>query len=393
MHSDRILKLKEKMKDSESKLKKRKVELAKKQQLLDVRSRSLALASAELAKKQVEQLGQHDPNLVQLDNINSELHKRRRLIFRQLCRVFPLKPKLSSSVGSSLNNSQLWTICGVQLPIRDDPQSVGKQELGTSLGYLLQLVQLAASYLCTPLLHDGRLNGSFSSIWQRTSYWNATCSRSGEYPLYTAKKFSLSDENTFSDNGASIMGFSNIEGIGEERIEIGYDSSYKYGSSSVQNLEMHAAVQKGIKLLKQSVGCITYYGFNELLPSSPSNMTTLQAFSELLHLLSEREVKLRAPQRQLISSLSDSTLSTMSSMDMHGCSKDHKEFKVVVKGNSDISSSFYYIGRDLDYGEGKFAESCLDEWDLVEHITLPPPPSNSEDVEHWTRAMIVDATK
>lgn len=38
-------------------------------------------------------------------------------------------------------------------------------------------------------------------------------------------------------------------------------------------------------------------------------------------------------------------------------------------------------------------ESFIDGWDLVEHPTFPPPPSQIEDIEHWTRAMFIDATK
>jgi hypothetical protein len=35
----------------------------------------------------------------------------------------------------------------------------------------------------------------------------------------------------------------------------------------------------------------------------------------------------------------------------------------------------------------------MNGWDLVEHPKYPPPPSQSEDVEHWTRAMFIDAKK
>lgn len=57
------------------------------------------------------------------------------------------------------------------------------------------------------------------------------------------------------------------------------------------------------------------------------------------------------------------------------------------------------IGDFLDVGDsehteegGRVSESVFDGWDLVEHPTLPPPP-DSEDIEHWTRAMFYDATK
>lgn len=39
------------------------------------------------------------------------------------------------------------------------------------------------------------------------------------------------------------------------------------------------------------------------------------------------------------------------------------------------------------------SESLAEGWDIVERPTFPPPPSQAEDIEHWTRAMIIDATK
>ncbi|GAY41683.1 hypothetical protein CUMW_061300 [Citrus unshiu] len=54
------------------------------------------------------------------------------------------------------------------------------------------------------------------------------------------------------------------------------------------------------------------------------------------------------------------------------------------------AASFLYATEMSDIGKN---ESLIDGWDLVEHPTFPPPPSQTEDVEHWTRAMIIDATK
>jgi len=53
-------------------------------------------------------------------------------------------------------------------------------------------------------------------------------------------------------------------------------------------------------------------------------------------------------------------------------------------------TSFLYATGISDVGK---SENITDEWDLVEHATFPPPPSQTEDVEHWTRAMFIDATK
>lgn len=54
------------------------------------------------------------------------------------------------------------------------------------------------------------------------------------------------------------------------------------------------------------------------------------------------------------------------------------------------AASFLYTTEMSDIGKN---ETLIEEWDLVEHANFPPPPSQTEDIEHWTRAMIIDATK
>lgn len=54
------------------------------------------------------------------------------------------------------------------------------------------------------------------------------------------------------------------------------------------------------------------------------------------------------------------------------------------------ATSFLYATELSDVGKN---ECLIEGWDLVEHPTFPPPPSQSEDIEHWTRAMFIDAKK
>lgn len=64
-----------------------------------------------------------------------------------------------------------------------------------------------------------------------------------------------------------------------------------------------------------------------------------------------------------------------------------------TRGRVKSWSDFVDIG-DSEHTEDRVrvSESLFDGWDFVEHPTLPPPP-DSEDIEHWTRAMFIDATK
>lgn len=54
------------------------------------------------------------------------------------------------------------------------------------------------------------------------------------------------------------------------------------------------------------------------------------------------------------------------------------------------AASFLFTTELSDVGKN---ECIIEGWDIVEHPTFPPPPSQIEDVEHWTRAMFIDATK
>jgi hypothetical protein len=60
---------------------------------------------------------------------------------------------------------------------------------------------------------------------------------------------------------------------------------------------------------------------------------------------------------------------------------------------SSSSSSGGGAGWAVDEVVGDAFESDdeIDGWDIVDLPSLPPPPSHSADVEHWARAMIVDA--
>lgn len=68
----------------------------------------------------------------------------------------------------------------------------------------------------------------------------------------------------------------------------------------------------------------------------------------------------------------------------------YKQRSARDKNLSSSADSYLYATDIADHGKN---ETLTEGWDLVEHPTLPPPPSHTEDVEHWTRAMFIDATK
>jgi hypothetical protein len=67
-------------------------------------------------------------------------------------------------------------------------------------------------------------------------------------------------------------------------------------------------------------------------------------------------------------------------------------YKAPLKGTI---TNFSNCGTNSELIKGTIAnvaDNTIDGWDIVDHPRLPPP-SHSEDVEHRTRAMFIDATK
>jgi len=180
-------------------------------------------------------------------------------------------------------------------------------------------------------------------------------------------------------------------------------SSFDYGSSSAHSSEVDKDLQKGIHLLKKSVACVTAYCFNSFSIPSPTELSTFEAFERMLTfmyskdartMLSSKEAKLRSRRRMRQSnrpvhesSVADSGISSSS---LEESRHANVEMRLGVRGGPSRMTSFLYTNEMSDM---RRAENQFDGWDIVEHPTLPPPPSHSEDVEHWTRAMIIDAKR
>eukprot|EP00249_Psilotum_nudum_P017219 c26217_g1_i1 orf=652-1590(+) len=312
------------------------------------------------------------------------------MVVRQLCKSFLLQCTVRQETS---DNVPYWSLCGARLPLGGDPLSVPATELAASLGYMLQVLNLAARYLSAPLLHSAGFAASSSRIWVRASYWNARpASRSEEFQLFIPQQScGLADENIISEMGTSYVKFSKLESLGKERLDGSSMGGSRHGSCSLTNSEAVKDVQKGLKLLKSSVGCLTAYGFSLLSLPVPSNMSTFEAFAELMALLSAKDVRTRSNnshQQQNNHSIAESRLSLASTM-------EETRYRGLKSSSKETMNSFLYIGGEYDQSEGleNDGENVFDEWDMVEHPTLPPPPSHSEDVEHWTRAMIIDVTK
>ena len=124
------------------------------------------------------------------------------------------------------------------------------------------------------------------------SFWGV----SEEFPLFLprqgGRRSSGDDLNELSKSVRTTLGFSSMESPRIDVVE-STASLVNYGTSSGTR-ESYPDVQKGIKLLRRSVGCLCAYGYGQLSLSVPSDMSILDAFAELLNILSLKESRSRS---------------------------------------------------------------------------------------------------
>jgi len=147
---------------------------------------------------------------------------------------------------------------------------------------------------------------------------------------------------------------------------------------------------------------VTAYCYNSLCLDVPSELSTFEAFAKLLaSLSSSKEVRSvfslkgassrSSKQAQQLNKSAWKVNSAISSSTLLESSHTLPVTRNTFDSNLPSSAaSFLYATELSDIGKN---ENLIEGWDLVEHPTFPPPPSQTEDVEHWVRAMIIDATK
>ncbi|CAB77979.1 hypothetical protein [Arabidopsis thaliana] len=379
IQNEKISKLKKKLKSNKELVTQGKVKIERGSSDLKVKYGVLDSARSTLEKTRVEQVEKYFPNLICTQSLGHV-----------------------SFDGESQNGSvrQYDVICNSRLPSGLDPHSIPSEELAVSLGYMVQLLNLVVHNLAAPALHSSGFAGSCSRIWQRDSYWDGrTSTRSNEYPLFIPRRnyCSTSVENSWTDKNSSNFGVASMESDRKEpRLDSPGSNSFKYSSASPHSIESHRDLQKGIALLKKSVACLTAYCYNSLCLEVPPEASTFEAFAKLLATLSSsKEV------RSVFSLKMASSRSGKQAQQLN---------KSIWNAHSVISSSLLesaHLPRNTSYNQDPNSPASylsatelstrknndMNGWDLVEHPKYPPPPSQSEDVEHWTRAMFIDAKK
>ncbi|KAG6602709.1 hypothetical protein SDJN03_07942, partial [Cucurbita argyrosperma subsp. sororia] len=402
--NEKLTRLREKLRRSREKLEQGKTEIELTSYDLKLKYAMLESARSVLEKQRVEQLEKAYPDLISTKNlghmaITSERLHKQSLVVKQMCKLFPQRRVLVHGENKEGPSEQFDQICYVSLPRGLDPHSVEPHELSVSLGYMVQLLNLVVQYLAAPSLHHSGFAGSCSRIWQRDSYWKARpSSRSNEYPLFIPRQTysSTSGENSWSDKCSSSFGVASLESERKLHLSSLESSSFSYPSAPPHSIETHKNLQKGIALLKKSVACVTSYCYNSLSLDVPSEASTFEAFAKLLVTLSSsKEVRSvfslkmassRPPKHVQKLNKSAWTVNSISSTMLFESA--HSQ---IMKTNCESNlPSYLYATEFSDAGKN---DCTIEEWDFIEHPTLPPPPSQSENIEHWTRAMITDATK
>ncbi|GLT41389.1 hypothetical protein SLA2020_154560 [Shorea laevis] len=409
LQNEKLANLKEKLRQSKQQLAQGNAKVEKFSHDLKVKDGVLDSARSMLEKNRKEQLEKFYPNLICTQSlghmaITSERLHKQSVIIKQICKLFPQR-RVSIDGGRDGSNSQYDLICNARLPRGLDPHSVPSEELAASLGYMVQLLNLVVHVLAAPALHNSGFAGSCSRIWQRDSYWDARpSSRSNEYPLFIPRQnnCSTSGDNSWTDRSSSNFGVASMESERKARLDSSGSNSFNYSPASLHSVETHKDLQKGISLLKKSVACITAYCYNSLCLDIPTDTSTFEAFSKLLGTLSSsKEVRSVVSQKMAgsrsckeVQQLNKSVWNMNSAMSSSTL-LESAHMLPISKSISDhnprsSATSLLYATEISETGK---IESLIGDWDLVEHPTLPPPPSQTEDVEHWTRAMFIDATK
>ncbi|XP_042013614.1 uncharacterized protein LOC121761964 [Salvia splendens] len=407
IQNEKLARLRDKLRLRRAQVSQGRAKIEKMSHDLKVKYEVLESAMSLVEKNRTEQIEKYYPNLICTQSlghmaITSERLHKQSVIIKQICKLFPQRRVFIDGERKDGYSGPYDTICNARLPRGLDPHSVPSEELAASLGYMVQLVNLVLHAVCSPTLHNSGFAGSCSRIWQRESYWDARPSSRSEYPLFIPRQNSCTTggETSWSDKSSSNFGVASMESERKPRLDSS-GGSFNYSSASAHSVELHKDLQKGISLLKKSVACLTAYCYNSLCLEVPSDASTFEAFARLLTTLSSSKEVRSVLSLRMASSRSkscqqlntsvwnvESTVSSSTLMESaHALPSMRNAFDNYLPS---FAGSYVYANEFPEYGKN---ENLMEGWDLVEHPTFPPPPSHTEDVEHWTRAMFIDATK
>ncbi|KAG2482659.1 hypothetical protein HYH03_018432 [Edaphochlamys debaryana] len=318
----------------------------------------------------------------------------------------------SSQGGGGASPMQV-TICNLKLPDAASVSSLMAQQpeaTSSALGYLLLLVELLATYCGGPVLHEGSFQGSTSVVWQQHSFWNRRPSSSNaRLPLFMeeggggpAAVVGAALSNPFPGLAAKVRGptswgsggllspgaspgpaqsgaaaafsaltraVSATPASGALGAGVGYGSGDRHLDEALVR-QRQSDLRLAYDMLLRSVACFARDKVNSLglqLPPGWGPLGWLVVLCATLRPDPATTAVLAAAQAAVLA----------------------------APGSGDLR-----VGAGPGDGDGGGGPEHDDEaeeveedgWDVVQAPFLPPPPSQPDEVEHWTRAMFTDAS-
>jgi len=317
--------------------------------------------------------------------VMEQLAALQRRHVQELLHIFPLQiTGLQAPPLRGLQHAETIpcvTIAGLRLPDSCDQvhevlqQSQAQQTLGAALGYMLQLSRLLAHYLSAPAAHGSSYQGSTSQIWEPRS-------ASDPRPAPGAPKLPL-----FPSRAAAAAGGS---GGGGAALPADPSTSLRTGSGTASTgLADAADLGLAVRLLERSVAMLCHAMMGAELSDCPEGWSP---FAMLAWAFARAKLdRTETTQRILEAAASSGAGAPLPSVP-----------RSAAGGEDGGGDPWQAAGAELFLGDpaalgwqeaalGAEDPAVADEWDIVHRPFLPPPPSQPDEVEHWSRAMFEDA--
>eukprot|EP00798_Chlamydomonas_sp_ICE-L_P016652 gene16652-22903_t len=243
--------------------------------------------------------------------------------------------------------------------------------VSAAMGYLMLFLDLVSTYLGGPLLHEGSFQGSTTVLWSQTSFWNRrpACSNgvlplyleeiapsSGPFPALSTNSYIVTSTTNARSSGPSDNGSTASTSASAADASGPSTSSAPGGSGTMSRpLNSNGDLRLAFDMLLRSTSCLVRDKAATLNLQLPGTWGPLPGTWGPVGWL-----VMCYPYLFKLQYTSHSSNATMDPMRMVGDPPGPDDFEP----------------------EG---------WDLLAPF-LPPPPSEPEEVEHWTRAMFTDAS-
>eukprot|EP00873_Tetraselmis_striata_P016389 jgi/Tetstr1/436653/TSEL_025448.t1 len=327
----------------------------------EARSREVTEQMNELANKRTEVLVHHFSDVIRCQGLRHSMvmeqlvtEQRRRLA--ALLQIFPLqitRAALQHRVRQRLGD-------GAAHPMVLESSQHTQQSTSAALGYMLLLTQLLAHYLGAPTAHVASFGASTSSIWEP-----ASCRQ--PFPAPGDPPLAL---------------FHSAKGAAEP-------AAARQAGGAGSGPPEPAELRRAVRLLERSTAMVCHAKMGAAARACPEDwgafalLAWMFAQVNLQHTESTQRIVAAAgmdPRASLCVAPPEASGNAWSGNDA-GLSAQ------MLLGDPDCALDMQDAGREgEDSGEGE-------DWDLVQRPFLPPPPSQPDEVEHWTRAMFTDASR